>query len=180
MPAGRPLEPAGDGRRRWMAAGRDAARRPVHRIRLTGQLVRPALGHLRQRREAARLASRNALAISQGFSILLDVRRLDDGPRFDLARWDSCASRWPGAQTRCLGATSPLSYRLSLPQALVGRSMGCHRLARRSPEQSQPIDAQSRKVVTDPAGGRGFRAPCCWLRCSATSGVGKQVKHRAG
>jgi hypothetical protein len=37
-----------------------------------------------------------------------------------------------------------------------------------------------RKVVTDPAGGRGFRAPCCWLRCSATSGVGKQVKHRAG
>jgi len=41
MPAGRPLEPAGDGRRRWMAAGRDAARHPVHRIRLTGQLVRP-------------------------------------------------------------------------------------------------------------------------------------------
>jgi hypothetical protein len=37
-----------------------------------------------------------------------------------------------------------------------------------------------RKVVTDPAGGRGFRAPCCWLRCSATSGVGKQVKHLAG
>jgi hypothetical protein len=41
MPAGRPLEPAGDGRPRWMTAGRDAARRPVHRIRLIGQLVRP-------------------------------------------------------------------------------------------------------------------------------------------
>ncbi len=41
MPAGRPLEPAGDGRPRWMTAGRDAVRRPVHRIRLTGQLVRP-------------------------------------------------------------------------------------------------------------------------------------------
>jgi hypothetical protein len=41
MPAGRPLEPAGDGRPRWMTAGRDAARRPVHRIRLTGQLIRP-------------------------------------------------------------------------------------------------------------------------------------------
>jgi hypothetical protein len=40
MPAGRPLEPAGNGRPRWMTAGRDAARRPVHRIRLTGQLVR--------------------------------------------------------------------------------------------------------------------------------------------
>ena len=41
MPAGRPLEPAGDGRPRWMTVGRVAARRPVHRIRLTGQLVRP-------------------------------------------------------------------------------------------------------------------------------------------
>jgi hypothetical protein len=29
-----------------MIAGRDAARRPVHRIRLTGQLVRLVLGHL--------------------------------------------------------------------------------------------------------------------------------------
>jgi hypothetical protein len=180
MPAGRPLEPAGDGRRRWMAAGRDAARRPVHRIRLTGQLVRPALGHLRQRREAARLASRNALAISQGFSILLDVRRLDDGPRFDLARWDSCASRWPGAQTRCLGATSPLSYRLSLPQALVGRSIGMPSLGEAITRAIATDRCSERKVVTDPAGGRGFRAPCCWLRCSATSGVGKQVKHRAG
>jgi hypothetical protein len=52
MPAGRPLEPAGDGRPRWMTAGRDAARRPVHRIRLTGQLVRPTLHRLCLRRKA--------------------------------------------------------------------------------------------------------------------------------
>ena len=44
MPAGRPLEPAGNGRPRWMTAGRDAARRPVHRIRLIGQLVRAKPG----------------------------------------------------------------------------------------------------------------------------------------
>ncbi|MGH3998936.1 MAG: hypothetical protein ACRDTJ_15950, partial [Pseudonocardiaceae bacterium] len=42
MSAGRPHEPVGDGRPRWMTADRDAVRRPVHRIRLTGQLVRPA------------------------------------------------------------------------------------------------------------------------------------------
>ena len=40
--AGRPLEPAGNGRPRWMAAGRDsAARRRGHRTRRTGRLVRP-------------------------------------------------------------------------------------------------------------------------------------------
>src|SRR5258708_6314635 len=42
MPAGRPLEPAGDGRPRWMAAHRGAARRRGDRIRLTCRLVRPA------------------------------------------------------------------------------------------------------------------------------------------
>jgi len=41
-PAGGPLEPAGDGRPRGMAAASgSAARRPAHRIRLTGRLVRP-------------------------------------------------------------------------------------------------------------------------------------------
>ena len=64
-----------------MAAGRDAARHPVHRIRLTGQLVRPTRRYLRQRGDAAGLTRRNALATSQGFSQLLDVRRPGDGPR---------------------------------------------------------------------------------------------------
>ena len=40
MPAGRPQEPAGNGRPRWMAAERDRRKAPGNRIRLTGQLVR--------------------------------------------------------------------------------------------------------------------------------------------
>ena len=40
MPAGRPLEPAGNGGPRWMAAEWDRRKAPGNRIRLTGQLVR--------------------------------------------------------------------------------------------------------------------------------------------
>jgi hypothetical protein len=52
-----------------------------HRIRLIGQLVRPVLHHLRQRSDAAELTRRNALVACPGFSLLLDVRRPDYGPR---------------------------------------------------------------------------------------------------
>ena len=55
-------------------------------VRLTGQLVRPALRHLRQRRDASELTIRNAFAVSPGFSLLPDVRRPSDGPGVDLAR----------------------------------------------------------------------------------------------
>lgn len=41
MSAGRPLEPVGDGRPRWMtAAGANPRVRAAHRIRRTGRLVR--------------------------------------------------------------------------------------------------------------------------------------------
>jgi hypothetical protein len=55
-------------------------------IPLTGQLVCPALRHLRQPGDAAALTSRNAFAIFLGFSLLPDVRRPSDGPEVDLAR----------------------------------------------------------------------------------------------
>jgi len=109
MPAGRPLEPAGNGRPRWMTVGRDAARRPVHRIRLTGQLVRPTLHRLRQREDAAGL-TRKALATSPGFSMLLDVRRPGDGPGVDLGRWVLCGipSIWRSPTARPPGGNSPM------------------------------------------------------------------------
>ena len=117
------------------AAGGVRPAQPRHRIRrmtpnltrlkptssdlswLIVQLVRPTLCRLRQRGDAAGLTRRNALATSPGFSILLDVRQPDDGPRVDLARWGSCASRRPGvARPRgTSGATFPSHYRPSLP-----------------------------------------------------------------
>jgi hypothetical protein len=100
------------------------ARRPsakdrstVRCIRFTGQLVRPTLRRRRQRGGAAEVTGRNALATSPGFSILLDVRRPDDGPRVDLAPWGPVASRRPGA-SRPRGASEaifPPHYRPSLP-----------------------------------------------------------------
>jgi hypothetical protein len=56
-----------------------------YRIRLIGQLVRPALRHLPQRVEASRLTRGNVLAASPGFSLFPDVRRPSDGPGVDLA-----------------------------------------------------------------------------------------------
>src|SRR5262245_27576471 len=44
-----------------------------HRIRLIGQLVRPALRHLCLWGHAAGVARRYVLAVSLGFSVLLDV-----------------------------------------------------------------------------------------------------------
>jgi hypothetical protein len=44
-----------------------------HRIRLTGQLVRPALRQQRQRSDAGGLTGRNALAATPSFSLLLNV-----------------------------------------------------------------------------------------------------------
>lgn len=41
MPAGRPQEPVGNGRPRWMAAERDRRKAPGNRIRLTCRLIRP-------------------------------------------------------------------------------------------------------------------------------------------
>jgi hypothetical protein len=70
--------------RRWLTQAREAiARAPRRRvvlpeqalIPLTGQLVRPALRHLRQPGDAAALTRRNALATFLGFSLLPDVRR---------------------------------------------------------------------------------------------------------
>jgi hypothetical protein len=56
------------------------------RIRLTGQLVRSALRHLRQRWDRIGVTRGNDLAASPGFSMLPDVRRPSDGPGVDLAR----------------------------------------------------------------------------------------------
>jgi hypothetical protein len=126
MPAGRPLEPAGDGRPRWMTAGRDAARRPVHRIRLTGQLVRPTRRHLRQQGHAAALTRRNALATSPGFSLLLDVRRPGDGPRSRSCALGLCGipSIWRSPTTRQPGG-SPRRHRHVRRLALLP---GCWRV----------------------------------------------------
>ena len=57
------------------------------------------------------------LAISLGFSILLDVRRPGDDPRADLARWVRVTSRRPGAARPrgAPGATSAVSHRPSAP-----------------------------------------------------------------
>jgi hypothetical protein len=57
------------------------------RIRLTGQLVRSTLRHLRQWEDARGLSGRNALAISPGFSMLPNVPRPSDGPDVDLVQW---------------------------------------------------------------------------------------------
>ena len=106
--------------RRWSGDSPSPARwseDDTNYVRLTGQLVRLKSRHLHQRGDAAGLTRRNALATSPGFSLLLDVRRPDDGPRVDLARWGSCASRRPGvARPRgTSGATFPSHYRPSLP-----------------------------------------------------------------
>jgi hypothetical protein len=77
----------------------------------------PTLRRLRQRGDAEGLTGRDALAASPGFLILLDVRRPDDGPRVDLARWGSCgitsARRSPA--TRCVGGNIFSNYRPSMP-----------------------------------------------------------------
>src|ERR1051325_2379189 len=88
----------------WQSPGSSAAHAYLigsraqtgYRIRLIGQLVRPARCHLHQRGSAAEFARRNALATSPGFSALLDVRRRGDGPEIDLARWGCVASRRSG------------------------------------------------------------------------------------
>jgi hypothetical protein len=164
MPAGRPLEPAGNGRPRWMTAGRDAARRPVHRIRLTGQLVRLTPHRLRQREDAAGFTRRKALAISPGFSMLLDVRRPGDGPGVDLVRWGSCGipSIWHSPTTRHPGGNPRWNRcvrRLALP-------LGCRVVALREidgmPHPAHPTPAEqflrlvSRRSAR-PARARSFR-----------------------
>jgi hypothetical protein len=61
-----------------------------YRIRLTDQLVRPALRHLRQRGDAAELTGGKLsllLQVSQCFSTSDGP---GDGPGVDLARWGSC------------------------------------------------------------------------------------------
>jgi len=73
MPAGRPLEPAGNGGSRWMAAERDRRKAPGNRIRLTGQLVRPAHRYLHTERGAPPVTCANGLVASPGFSALPDV-----------------------------------------------------------------------------------------------------------
>jgi len=57
--------------------------------------------------EATGLIWRNALAISPGFSVLLDVRRPSDGPSVDLAGWGLCGvpSAWWSPTARQLGGS---------------------------------------------------------------------------
>jgi hypothetical protein len=142
MPAGRPLEPAGNGRPRWMTAGRDAARRPVHRIRLIGQLVRPALRRLRQRGSTAGLIRRKALATSPGFSVLLDVQRPDDGPSVDLARWGSCGipSAWCSVMS---GPHSRLAPSHPHPMSQVTGPLRCCRLSASTPVPPRGVASRS-------------------------------------
>jgi hypothetical protein len=99
-------------RRRLLVAAWDALQDPAYRPARP-----PTLRRLRQRGDAEGLTGRDALAASPGFLILLDVRRPDDGPRVDLARWGSCgitsARRSPA--TRCVGGNIFSNYRPSMP-----------------------------------------------------------------
>jgi hypothetical protein len=81
----------------------------VHRIRLIGQLARPAYRHLRQREDPS--ASPEGMLL-----LLLRVSHCfptSHGPAtargVDLARWVWCGipSAWRSLTTRCPGATSP-------------------------------------------------------------------------
>jgi hypothetical protein len=75
--------------RRWSGDSPSPARwseGDTNFVRLTGQLVRPALRHLRRESYALRLRRSNALAASPGFSVLPDIRQHRDDPGVDLAR----------------------------------------------------------------------------------------------
>ncbi len=159
MPAGRPLEPAGDGRPRWMTVGRDAARHPVHRIRLTGQLVRPTLRHQRQREDAARLARRNALGISPGF---LNAPRRPTAQRRPRRR--SCPTFPRGCELG--GASAPLADpRCQIEVRVQGMwsSLACH------PSGWQPPPAYREESQLPALVSSGVRSGCRLGACVSRS-----------
>jgi hypothetical protein len=131
-----------------------------YRIRLTDQLVRPALRHLRQRGDAAELTRRKALATSPGFSMLLDVRRPRRRPRsrscalgfvwhpVDLTESDRAG---PRGQPSMRPATTSCSSVLGAP---CGSPWG----GRRDATPAAPIEPDSALVSAIPEAARPARA----------------------
>jgi hypothetical protein len=86
------------------------------RFRLTGQLVRPALRHLRQ----GGGSGVELEECSRYFSRFLNSSRRPTArrrPRVDLARWGRCGipSAWRSPTTRCPGGNNPPNRWPSLP-----------------------------------------------------------------
>jgi hypothetical protein len=120
--------------------------------------------------DAVELTSRHALATSPGFSILLDVRRPDDGPRTDLARWARVASRRPGAARPrgASGTTFPPHGRPTLPDLPPRHRMVVLEEGRRDATPNTPRRLAT--CVSHPGGLPGCGAASARVGCAEPGG----------